>query len=301
MNFTSPLLLDGGLSHQLQAQGCALDHQLWTANILRTNPNEIKRAHLAFLEAGARCLITSSYQASPAGFRKIGLNEPEIAELFRRSVTLAQDAKREFLAESGVASPIFIAASMGPYGATLADGSEYRGDYEVTDQLLHDFHQERFDLLEGLDFDCFACETMPSLREAKILAHLLNTSQKAGWITFSCKDENHISDGTPLAECFEHLAGNPGVFGLGVNCTHPKFITDLIIAGRPHLHDCKLVVYPNSGEAYQASQNQWRGEAFALSVLASAWLELGVDIIGGCCRIGPLEIAQLREILTAAR
>jgi len=295
MRFKSPLLLDGGLSQQLQAQGLDLNHPLWTGQVLLEQPEEIKRAHLAFLEAGARCLITSSYQISSAGLMKMGLNEAEVLHIFRQSVSLAKEARAEFLEKNIDGGPIYIAVSIGPYGATLSDGSEYRGDDTLSEQELLDFHAPRFAMLDELEADCYACETIPSLREARVLAELLAQSKTAGWITFTCKDEKHISDGTPLAACASELADRQGVFALGINCTRPQFITPLIEELKPHLGHCKLVVYPNSGEIFSAEKKEFYGDASPLNKLAVEWLDLGVDILGGCCRVGP---ETIRDFLT---
>jgi homocysteine S-methyltransferase len=192
-----------------------------------------------------------------------------------------------------------IAASIGPYGAYLADGSEYSGNYGVSDVELRDFHESRIRLLESSNADFFACETIPSYQEAKVLAEILTNTKKSAWISFSCKDELHINDGTPIAECAALLADHPNVFAVGINCTAPKYVSGLISALKTRSGFKKIVVYPNSGEAYNADSKTWLGmsDHSSFALMAKEWTGLGADIIGGCCRIGPEHIKSIAAIL----
>jgi homocysteine S-methyltransferase len=192
-----------------------------------------------------------------------------------------------------------IAASIGPYGACLADGSEYRGDYNITDEELKHFHQPRINILDKTNADFFACETIPSLQEAKVLGEILQDTQKQGWVSFSCKDEMHLYDGSSIKEGVEILKGHSNIFAIGVNCTAPQYVSSLIRAIKGSINDKKIVVYANSGEAYNAETKTWSNVAEPDSFvnMTTEWLELGADIIGGCCRIGPIHIRQLQNQL----
>lgn len=299
MQVTYPLLLDGGLSNELERQGCDLNHPLWSAKLLEADPEAIVQAHLSYLESGARCIITSSYQASLPGFMAIGYDEPAASQLILTSVQLAEEARHRFLALHPNAPRPLIAASIGPYGACLADGSEYRGNYGITDQALADFHQTRIDLLARSAADLLACETIPSFQEARVLSRILELVEKPSWISFSCKDENHISDGTSIAECAAHFAHHPTVFAIGVNCTSPQFISGLIRSLKTTSGNKKIVVYPNSGAVYHADTKTWSGlsDTSSCARMAKEWIRSGADIIGGCCGIGPEQIKAMREIV----
>ncbi len=299
MTINYPLLLDGGLSNELEKQGCNLNQQLWSANLLASNPEAIVLAHLAFLKAGARCLITSSYQATISGFMALGYDLPTAKALILKSVELAEEASQRFLLlQPDQAKPV-IAASIGPYGAYLANGSEYIGNYGISDQELTDFHEPRINLLDRSKADIFACETIPSYQEAKVLASILKTKSKTAWISFSCKDGKHICDGTPIAECAALLAGHPTIFAIGVNCTSPQHISELIRCIKTTSGAKKIVVYPNSGAVYHVETKTWTGlsESFSCETMIKEWLDLGADIIGGCCGVGPAQIKEMSKFI----
>jgi homocysteine S-methyltransferase len=290
-----PILLDGGLSNQLESQGCDLNHHLWSAKLLADNPEALVTAHLAYLKAGAQCIITSSYQASIAGFMKEGHDVEGAKKLILLSVEVAIEAKRRFLAENQPNYTPLIAASIGAYGAFLADGSEYRGNYGVSDKVLRDFHQSRIDVLDASDADFFACETIPSFQEAKVLAKILKKINKSAWISFSCNSETTLNDGTSIATCAAFLGNHPNIFAIGVNCTAPKYISGLIKSIKKAFPHKKIVVYPNSGEVYHAATKTWSGfsDPTFCTLMAREWLDLGADIVGGCCRMGTEHIEAI--------
>jgi homocysteine S-methyltransferase len=300
MTITYPLLLDGGLSNELERQGCDLNQKLWSAKLLEVNPEAIILAHLSYLESGAQCIITSSYQATLLGFMAIGYDKSTASGLILKSVQLAEEARNRFLSLNPHASKPLIAASIGPYGAYLADGSEYRGDYVISDQEIKDFHQPRINLLDSSNADILACETIPSFREAKVLSEVLETTKKPAWISFSCKDGKHISDGTPIDKCAALFAHHPTVFAIGVNCTSPEFISDLIQSIKTKSGDKKVVVYPNSGATYHAESKTWStlSNLSSCEVMAKEWIDLGADIVGGCCGIGPQQIKAMSKIIS---
>ncbi len=297
---TYPLLLDGGLSNELERQGCDLNQKLWSAKLLESNPEAIILAHLAYLESGAQCIITSSYQATLPGFMAIGYDKPSASGLILKSIQLAEEARNRFLSLNPHASKPLIAASIGPYGAYLADGSEYRGDYEISDQELSDFHEPRINLLATTTADILACETIPSFREAKVLAEILENINKPAWVSFSCKDGKHISDGTLIEKCAAFFAHQPTVFAIGVNCTSPEFISELIRSIKTKSENKKIVVYPNSGAVYHAESKTWSGlsDLSSCELMVKEWMDLGADIIGGCCGVGPHQIKAMGKIIS---
>jgi len=271
------LLLDGGLATELEARGHDLRDRLWSARLLLDAPEEIRAVHRSYVAAGADCVVTSSYQASMDELRRRGA---DAREMLLRSVALAEGAP-------------LVAASVGPYGAALADGSEYTGRYPGMDEKgLTEWHRERFEILDGSDADLLACETLPSFAEARALSGLL--CRKHAWFSFTCRDATSIADGTPIREVAAFLDPHPSVAAIGVNCTHPRHVGGLIdelraVTAKP------IVVYPNSGEAWDAAARKWRGDAAGFLDLARAWLERGANILGGCCRVGP---AQIRALAT---
>jgi len=289
-----PLLLDGGLATQLEAQGCDIGNELWSASILQTNPEAIVAAHHAYLAAGAECLATASYQASREGFATLGLSHDEADALMLLSVALAQRARME--AGSGAA----VAVSLGPYGAMLHDGSEYSGDYGVTSEVLRGFHGTRLQLFDAAGADVIALETIPSLQEATVLAELLRDCNTPSWISFSCRDEKHICDGTPIADVARLFVGHPSVVAVGVNCTPPQYAAALVRELRIAAPDKFAMAYPNSGETYNVSDNSWSGTVTPGDCAAAAgeWIDAGAKIVGGCCRMGPEHIRAMAVLIS---
>lgn len=297
-----PITLDGGLATELEARGYDIGTHLWSAALLQSNSMAIVAAHRAFLEAGADIIITASYQASVEGFASLGLAAAEAEALIKSSVALACMARRQFLeAHPGTTRMPMVAASIGPYGAALHDGSEYTGAYGVSDAELRCFHERRLDLLDRSEADLLACETIPNRREAEILCDLLKQARLPAWVSFCCRDERHISDGTPLRDVCALFDEHPSVGALGVNCTKPEFVTSLIAEIRAAAPGLAVVVYPNSGETYEASTNTWSGDASVAACAMSAreWRDAGANLIGGCCRIGPQQIEAIDRGLFA--
>lgn len=294
LNF--PLLLDGGLSNRLEELGCNLNNPLWTAKVLQDSPELILQTHLDYLEAGAKIITTASYQATISGFAEQGLNKEMAIGLITTSVNLAKEAVETFCRTHPESETPLIAASLGPYGAYLADGSEYRGDYSIGKEELRDFHEEKAILLDHLGVDILAFETIPSQLETRIIVQISQSLETPVWITFSCKDGEHISDGTPITDCINLANFSPHIVAVGVNCTKPQYIASLIKEIKRVSGNKKLVVYPNSGETFDADSKTWSDTAED-SWDVEEWLKLGTDIIGGCCRVGPGQIRDLHRIL----
>ena len=292
-----PLVLDGGLATQLEAAGHNIDGELWSARLLQADPRAIVDAHLAYLEAGAECSISASYQASRLGFARQGLSAMEADRLIESSVELACAARDEYLvAAPNTGSEPLVAASLGPYGAVLADGSEYTGDYDISARELRDFHESRLRLLDRSGADVLACETIPSRIEAEILGELLVDAKTPAWISFSCRDGQRISDGSLLRDVCGLFAAHPTVLATGINCTPPEYIRDLVLEAKKGAPAKAIVVYPNSGESYHAADNSWSGETGDAGFDISGWHAAGAQLIGGCCRTGPQQIAAIRSL-----
>jgi homocysteine S-methyltransferase len=292
-----PIVIDGGLATQCEAMGCNIDGELWSGRLLRDEPEALVAAHRAYLDAGARIIATASYQASRQGFAAQGSTPDEADRLIRSSVTLAARARDEFMRDNPGAERPLVASSIGPYGAILHDGSEYTGDYPVKEAALAEFHRERLAILDTDDADLLACETIPCAAESVVLAELLRTMRCPSWVSFSCRDESHLADGTPLAEAAAEFAHHPTVLALGVNCVPPENVVPLIEVLRDAAPQKSIVVYPNSGEVYRAEDNAWLGTATPLQCehAAREWVTAGAHLIGGCCRIGPAQIAAMSQ------
>ena len=289
------LVIDGALATELEHRGYDLKHELWSAKILLEQPEAIQQLHYDYFKSGADCAITASYQATVAGFMKRGLNENEAIALIQKSVKLAIAARDEFWKEeanrAGRSKP-FVAASVGPYGAFLADGSEYRGNYGLTEKELMDFHRPRMQALIEAGADLLACETIPCLIEAQAIAKLLKEFPNiVAWISFSARDEIHVSEGQVFADCVKALEEYSQVVAIGINCTSPKYIPALIHAAQKVTHK-PILVYPNSGEHYDATKSDWDGQPVyeSFGEEAKEWYNAGARLIGGCCRTTPEDI-----------
>jgi len=296
------LVVDGGLATELEVRGYDLSDELWSARLLQDDPEAIQELHLDYLRAGADVIISASYQATVPGFMGRGLTETEAQGLIRRSVALTRKAVGAFWSEEekrrGRLRPL-VAASVGPYGAYLADGSEYTGDYGLDEEALLAFHRERWHILVGGGPDLMACETIPSAVEARALARLLpETPEMPAWFSFSCRDGRHLNDGTPFVESVRRLDGLPQVVAVGVNCTAPRYIAELAAAAQA-VTEKPVIVYPNSGERYEVRTKVWRGESMPddFAQQSHRWKTAGARLIGGCCRTGPQHIKEIRRMV----
>ena len=299
------IILDGALATELEQRGASLDDPLWSAKVLLQQPQLIRAVHRDYFEAGADVATTASYQATFQGFARRGLSASQTAQLLRDSVRLAAEARDDYLrhpaqgAQPARGPRPLIAASVGPYGAALADGSEYRGGYALGDDELMAFHRPRLAVLAEAGADLMACETVPSLREALALARLLEELPTCcAWISFSCRDGAHTGEGQAIEDCARALDAFPQIVSVGVNCTNPEFITSLLQRMRDHTAK-PLLAYPNSGETYDAATKSWRGPAASVPFAAQAldWYGAGARLIGGCCRTRPADIRAIRREL----
>ncbi|WP_155053679.1 homocysteine S-methyltransferase [Streptomyces blattellae] len=288
------VVLDGGMSNQLESAGHDLSDGLWSARLLAEEPEAITEAHLAYFEAGANVAITSSYQATFEGFGKRGIGRARAAELLTLSVELAREAARR--ARTG--RPLWVAASVGPYGAMLADGSEYRGRYGLSVDELERFHRPRLEVLAGARPDVLALETVPDADEAAALLRAVRGLGVPAWLSYTV-DGDRTRAGQPLAEAFGPAAEADEVIAVGVNCCAPEDVDAAIriaarVTGKP------VVVYPNSGEAWDAGARAWTGRSSFAPEQVRGWQEAGARLIGGCCRVGPEAITSIARTLAPA-
>ena len=282
-----PVVLDGGLATQLEAAGADLGSALWSARLLRDDPAAIVAAHAAYAAAGAQVATTASYQATEQGFGAAGIDAAGTEALLRRSVALAREG----------APDAWIAGSVGPYGAMLADGSEYTGAYvgEVGVRALRAFHRPRMAVLAHAGADVLACETVPAAEEAEALLAEAADLGVPVWLSLTTVlgDDGVVRTrrGEPAAEVFAMAAGVDEVVAVGVNCTDPAGVPAAVAAagasGRP------VVVYPNSGERWDAAARRWTGEPGLPDDAVQGWLDDGARLVGGCCRVGPADIARI--------
>jgi homocysteine S-methyltransferase len=301
------VLLDGALATELERRGADLDDPLWSARRLIEAPGQIEAVHHDYFLAGADVGTSASYQATFAGFAARGLEAREAERLLRLSVELVIRARDRFWSQAsnraGRLKPL-VAASIGCYGASLHDGSEYRGDYGLSRSELSDFHRDRLRVLAGSGADLLAFETIPSRVEAEAIASLLgelsgSVALPPAWVSFSCRNEIEVSHGEPLVECFEALRSAKTVIATGINCTPPAFVSGLLSSVRDST-DRLLVVYPNSGELWEAAAHRWRPGVASRPIeeLGPEWLSLGARVIGGCCRTTPETIRALARALS---
>ncbi|NEB79221.1 homocysteine S-methyltransferase [Streptomyces sp. SID14478] len=281
------VVLDGGLANQLEAAGHDLSDELWSARLLAEEPGAIVAAHRAYYEAGASVAITASYQATFEGFARRGIGHARAAELIGLSVELARTAAREARADR----PLWVAASAGPYGAMLADGSEYRGRYGLSVSDLERFHRPRLEVLAAARPDVFALETVPDTDEARALLRAVRGLGVPAWLSYSIEGERTRA-GQPLEEAFGLAADAEEVVAVGVNCCAPDDADRAVelaarVTGKP------VVVYPNSGETWDAGARHWTGTSTFAPARVAAWRGAGARLIGGCCRVGPDTVAEV--------
>jgi homocysteine S-methyltransferase len=282
--FAGAVVLDGGLATELERRGADLRDRLWSARLLLEDPDLIRAVHADYFAAGADVAISASYQASFEGFAERGLSRERAAELMRRSVELAREA---------AGAGRIVAASVGPYGAVLADGSEYVGRYGLSVQELIEFHAPRIEVLLEAGPDLLAIETIPSIFEAEALVTILEgLPGVAAWISFSCSDGVHISDGTPFADAAALAASSDRVVAVGVNCSPPVHIPALLSSAGV---DTPLIAYPNVGSTWDAVAKSWilEGPRPDFGAAAMEWRAAGARIVGGCCGTTPDDIRAI--------
>jgi homocysteine S-methyltransferase len=280
------LVSDGGLATELEARGNDLSDALWSARLLVDAPDEIAAVHAAFFRAGAVLATTASYQASFDGFAARGIGRDDAVRLLRRSVELAASARDEVGARGR-----WVAASIGPYGAALADGSEYRGRYGLTVAQLADWHRPRMEVLADAGPDVLAVETVPDIDEAEALVGLVGEFGVPAWLSYTI-DGTTTRAGQPLADAFAVAAGVPEIVAMGVNCCAPADVLAAVVTARD-VTGKPVIVYPNSGEEWDGDRRTWVGSSQWSAELAPQWVAAGARIIGGCCRVRPENIAEI--------
>jgi homocysteine S-methyltransferase len=297
-------VLDGGLATELEARGHDLSDRLWSARLLLDEPDAIEEVHLAYFRAGARVAITASYQASVEGFAAAGLDRATALDAIRRSVEIAQRARDRFREEEAAAGRdpgrVLVAGSVGPYGAMLADGSEYRGDYDPGDAALAAYHLPRIVALVAAGADLLAVETIPTVREARVLVRLLDDTTVPAWISYTCRDGATTAAGEPFAEAIALAGSARDVVAVGVNCTAPQHMRALLKIARSAT-DLPLIAYPNRGDTWDPVSRTWRSDkagTWEPAVVAS-WTALRAAWLGGCCGTRPADIERLAAAVRA--
>jgi homocysteine S-methyltransferase len=290
LSLPHPVILDGGMSNALEDRGHDLSDALWSARLLRDAPGEIAAVHRAYYQAGAAVATTASYQASVAGFERAGVPRDEAERLIASSVSIARQVRDELAADG---RQRWVAASVGPYGAVLADGSEYRGRYGMSATALRDFHLPRLELLLAAGPDLLAVETIPDVDEAEVLVELLDELNFPAWLSYSI-DGTRTRAGQSLEDAFAVASHSTSILAVGINCCAPGDVQAAVeiavaVTGKP------AVAYPNSGEAWDAANRRWTGGASDSSALAQGWTTAGARLVGGCCRVGPPDIAALAK------
>ena len=295
------VVLDGGLATELEARGHDLSDRLWSARLLVDDPGAIEDVHLAYFRSGAQVATTASYQATVPGFAAAGMDRTAALAAIRTSVVVARRARDAAAAERGVEpETLLVAGSVGPYGAMLADGSEYRGDYDPGETALREVHAPRIESLLDAGADLLAMETIPTVREAGVLVRLLDEAGATGWLSFQCRDAATTAAGEPIRDAMAVSDGVAGLVAVGVNCTAPRHVPALLAAAR-EATDLPLIAYPNGGDRWDAAARRWvaeDGRGYVADDVAG-WADDRVGWLGGCCGTGPVEIAALAAALDA--
>lgn len=290
------LILDGALATELEKRGAHLNDPLWSAKVLLEQPSLIEAVHLDYMLAGANIVSTATYQASIEGFMSKGYSYATIKQIFKASVQLAENARKSFQKRCPLKEPPLIAASLGSYGAFLADGSEYKGNYSVAPSALGSFHQARIDLLKNTSMDLLLFETIPSAVEAEVILSLIAQYDLPAILSFSCKDAQHLCDGTKFEAAIQKLYPWNNIAGIGINCLHPDLVQPLLNQ-IPSSCAIPVVVYPNDGRIWDAQQHCWLNEHTVPNYpdLWTNWLSNGTKVIGGCCNTSPTLTKNLYE------
>jgi homocysteine S-methyltransferase len=294
-------ILDGGLATELEARGFDLSDRLWSARVLVEAPDAIEAIHRAYFAAGATVATTASYQATIPGFAAAGLDRAQALSAIRTSVRLAQAAREAQGAPIGD-QDLLVAGSVGPYGAMLADGSEYRGDYDPGEAVLREVHAPRMDALLEAGADLLALETIPTIREAEVLVRLVEERGASAWLSYQCRDGATTAAGEPIEDAVRVVDGVRGFVAVGVNCTAPRHVPGLV-AKAAAATSVPLIAYPNGGDTWDGAARRWiaadASGAFDPSTVAG-WGDLGATWLGGCCGTGPTDIAHLRTVIDRA-
>lgn len=295
---SGPWAVDGGLATELEARGYDLSGTLWSARVLEADPDAVRAVHAAYFRAAAVVGTSASYQVSRSGYERNGLTAAQAGAALTRSVRLVREAAEVVRAE-GVTTPLLVAASVGPYGATLHDGSEYRGRYGLSRARLAAFHRERLDVLAAAGPDLLAVETIPDLAEAEALVEVLaDHPDLPAWLSYSCADGATTCAGQPYADAVAVAVSAPTVLAVGVNCTKPEHVAGLLAAGELARAGRPYVVYPNAGRVWDGAASEWNGDGTDRLPAAAVrdWVARGARLVGGCCGLGP---AAVREIAAA--
>jgi len=293
-NAQAVLISDGGLSTELESRGYDISDYLWSARILKDDPAAILEVHRAFFAAGADIATTATYQATFQGFARAGLDRGQATKAMELGVRLAQEAASEVADR-----PTYVAASIGPYGAMLADGSEYRGNYGVSRQQLRDFHRPRLEAMVEFAPDILAVETIPCALEVEALCEELVRLRVPSWVSLSVSD-GCTRAGEPLHDAYSMLGDVPSVVAVGVNCSTPVDVATAVTMASQATSK-PIVAYPNSGEGWDATARSWQGnEEWQTHAAASDWLQRGATVVGGCCRVHPEQIRELAQWATTA-
>ncbi|KAK5716399.1 AdoMet-homocysteine methyltransferase [Elasticomyces elasticus] len=307
------LVLDGALATELEYRGIDINHALWSGKALRDDAKTICEVHKDYYLSGADIAITASYQTSTQGLKDhFNVDEQAAVDLIEQSVVLAQDARRDAYASGKIedGKKLLVAGSVGPYGAYLADGSEYRGDYQRTAEEFHAFHRPRVTALVDAGVDLLAIETMPSMPEIQALTTMLQAEfpNTVAWISCTLRDAEHLSDGTPMADVLKLVASSEQIVAFGINCIPMRLCTATLLNLQAHLEDLAppanelpLLCYPKSGGIWNAETKTWSGAGAAngseLATRVAYWQNAGARLIGGCCRTGPADITAIAAAL----
>tara|TARA_Y100000816_G_scaffold257999_1_gene212563 strand:+ start:310 stop:1182 length:873 start_codon:yes stop_codon:yes gene_type:complete len=281
-------LLDGSLSYPLENKGINLNTRLWTAQVLIDDPHILSEIHSNYVKCGVDYISTSSYQLSHDALLQLGYRKKEINKIFKRSVDLAVKAVEK--------KEIEIVGSFGPFGSLLADGSEYTGKYKYDDLIIKNYHKNNFEVINNQKLDIILYETIPSLKEIKIISDVIKYSQKKFWISMTCNKNLKLRDNSSLKEACKILSEMDNISVIGVNCIDPLITSDIIKKLKDYSSK-KILVYPNSGEKYNSYTKKWDGESSINNELIKDWISLSPDIIGGCCRVGYDKISKMRTLI----
>ena len=282
-------LLDGSMSYPLELNGYDLNKRLWTGDALINNSDMIKKIHMDYIESGSDYIMSSTYQISYDILKEQGFNLLEIKNIFQKSLDIAKDA----IKESNTLREIKIVASLGPFASYKKKTSEYVGIYNCSDREIYNFHLNNINIIKDIDYEIILYETIPCLREIKLLSKILHKIEKEVWVSMTCSDDINFRDGSSISEGCKILSNFENITTIGLNCFSPLYVKEAI---RKLKNNTKknIMLYPNSGEIYDPKAKVWSGNKLFEDKMIKKWLSLSPDIIGGCCRVGCDDIKKMR-------
>lgn len=291
------IILDGAMGTELQRRSVPMDGIAWSGVALATHPDTVRGVHEDYLRAGAEILITNSFATSRHVLAAAGLGD-RVKELNRRSVELAREAQARIAPDRSV----WVAGSISSF---VPSGDDRQRPAREAERASY---REQAQLLAQAGVDLLALEMIRDIDQGRTIVEAAAATGLPVWVGFTCRlgdDGRSVllrgrDAERPLQDCMGSVlaAGACSVVAVmhsEIEATNRAL--DTVLRGWTGPVAC----YPECG---QWENPNWRfgdltPEAFAAA--AEVWVDRGVQIVGGCCGIGPDHIGHLAERLRGRR